>query len=195
MKKIAGRLTIITLVTMFVGCGVFFAAKEGRWNALDPDNELSTFNPSIDGYVESGVGWIGDKPTLYALPSSKLILIRFDTGDFPDSVAASYLKLKVNTQPPNDADLAIHRIIQSWDATISYSLADDPVAFYNGSSVATAKIPASIPVGEEVLIPLTGIYSGDKEKLGNGLIVSSSVTLQFDSSESGMGPLLLIEPD
>ena len=194
MEKLSRILAVTALVTLLASCGVFLAPKKGRWNIQDPGNELLTFKPSLYGYVE-GTTWHDGLMELYAWPGSKIILMRFNTQDFPDSVAASYIKLQVNMSPANDADLFIHRIVRAWDAaTIEYAIADDPVGFFDGSAEVMVRIPATIPVGEDVQITLSEIYSGGKDKLTNGLIIHSTEQLMFYSTESGTGPILFIEP-
>ncbi len=195
MKRLFRFLSITTLVAMLASCGVFFAPIEGRWNIKDPSNELLTFKPSADGYVE-GTVWHDGVIDLYAWPDSKIILMRFDTAEFPESVAASYLKLQVYMAPQNDADLSIHRIISDWDtATIMYSIANDPGRFYDDSAEAQFTISKSVKIGDDIQIPLTEVYNGGKDKLTNGLVILSSKELKFYSTESGKGPVLSIEPE
>jgi len=194
VEKLSRLFVIAALVALLASCGVFFAPKKGRWNIQDPGNDLLTFKPSADGYVE-GTTWHDGVPELYAWPGSKIILMRFNTKEFPDSVAASYIRLKVNMNPSNDADLFIHRIASTWDiSTIQYTVADDPVKFFDDSAEIMVTIPSGIPVGEDVQIPLSEIYSGGKEKLSNGLIIHTTETLKFYSAESGTGPILFVEP-
>ncbi len=56
MGKAIRCIGIIVLLAAVVGCDVFFVSREGRYNPLDPDNELVEVNglalpAARDGYV------------------------------------------------------------------------------------------------------------------------------------------------
>jgi hypothetical protein len=197
VERLSRLPVIVTVVVVLGSCGVFFAPIEGRWNIKDPGNELSTFNPTIDGYAHSTTPLWEGSVDLLAWPTSKIILLRFDTADFPDVVAASYLRLTVKVPPsPDAAELSIYRIRSDWDtSSMSYAVADDPVKFYDGSAVARYTIPTSVKAREDIQIPVTGVYSGSKDNLSNGILIYSSVDMTFDSTETGTAPLLSIEPE
>lgn len=191
MKRLFRFLSITTLVAMLASCGVFFAPMEGRWNIKDPSNELLTYKPIINGYLEGTVWHDGRDEELYAYPDSKAILLRFSTGDFPDSVAASYLTLAVSMQPGSDADLYVHRILQPWDG-LSFTQPPDAMPGFFDDAFSVAKLSKSTA---EILIPITSIYSGSKDNLTNGLIIYSEVPVKFYSAELGTAPLLSIEAE
>ena len=197
MERLFRFLLIVVILVALASCGIFFAPIEGRWNINDSKNELMTFRPIIDGYAYSSVPpWEG-AAELLAYPEMKIILLRFDTAGFPDVVAASYLQLTVAPQPPTEGTvLSIYRIISAWDtATMSYAIANDPAKFYDGSTVATFTVPTSLYTGDHIQIPVTEVYSGDKDELSNGIIIYSSENVTFDSTETGTAPLLLVEPE
>ena len=173
-------------------CDVFFATKVGRWNIFDPDNELENFYPTVDGYVQNtDPGW-EEKLNLCADPGLSVILIRFNEGNMPEAIAASYLWLNKTSTNGTCGQLEIYRIIQPWDGSITYSVANTPGDFYDEKAVVNLALPGS---PEEMLIPLTDIFSGSKEKLANGIIIISfDETAEFDSSEMPNPPVLLLEP-
>jgi hypothetical protein len=156
-----------------------------------------TFRPIIDGYAHNGTPVWEDSKELIAWPDSKIIILRFDTAGFPDVVAASYLQLTVATQPPTEGTvLSIYRIISAWDtATMTYAIANDPAKFYDRSAVATFTFPTSLYTRDHIQIPVSEVFSGDKDELANGIIIYSSVTVTFDSTETGTAPLLLVQPE
>jgi hypothetical protein len=177
---------------MLVSCDVFFATRDGRWNVLDPKNELETFKPSLDGYVENGAGW-NEGPKLIAWPSSKIVLMRFDIANFPDTVSASYLRLFKLTSTSAGSQLRFHRIKESWDTLVSYTEAGVDGTFYDSTALT---VEMSQDPLEEMTVSLTEIFSGDKDTLRHGIIIfSESEMVEFDSSESPSGPLLMLEPD
>ena len=197
MNRILKSIIIVIVLSALASCGIFFTPMEDRWNPADPKNELETFNPVVDGYAHaSAPPWEGSKE-LIAWPNSKIIVLRFDTGDFPNVVAASYMQLTVNAPISADAELLIFRIISDWDtATISYDVVDlNPGTFFDDSQVTQFTVPGSVSDGEQIQIPLAEVFSGDKEKLANGIIIYSSVNVTFGSTEIGTPPVLLVEPE
>ena len=191
MERLFRFLLVAVFAVVFVSCGVFFSSMDGRWNIKDPDNELLTYKPIIDGYLEGTVWHDGRDEDLYAYPDSKAILLRFSTGDFPDSVAASYLTLTVSMQPSGDADLYVHRILQPWDG-LSFTQPPDAMPGFFDDAFSVARLSKS---AVEILVPITSIYSGSKDNLTNGLIIYSEVPVKFHSAELGTAPLLSIEPE
>jgi hypothetical protein len=196
MERLFSFLLIVVILVALTSCGIFFAPVEGRWNIDDPKNELMTFWPIIDGYAHNGTPVWENLKELIAWPDSKIILLRFDTAGFPDVVAASYLQLTLTTAASPDTELSIYRIVGDWDTdNISYDLVNRPGTFYDGSAVVRYTVPSSIYTGEYIQIPVTEVYSGAKDELSNGIIIYSSVTVTFDSTEIGTAPLLLVEPE
>jgi hypothetical protein len=197
MERLFRFLLIVVILVALASCGVFFSPIEGRWNLDDPKNELLTFRPIIDGYAHNTDPFWVESDYLLAYPGSKIILLRFDTAGFPDVVAASYLQLTVATQPPTEGTvLSIYRIINAWDtATMTYAIANDPAKFYDRSAVATFTVPTSLYTGDHIQIPVSEVFSGDKDELANGIIIYSSENVTFDSTETGTAPLLLVQPE
>jgi hypothetical protein len=170
---------------------------EGRWNIADPKNELLTFNPIIDGYVHFNATPVWEDVTeLIAWPDSKIIVLCFDTADFPDVVAASYLQLTLRAAASTGTELSIHRIIGDWEpGDISYEYFDSyPGTHFDDSRVTRFTVPTSVGAGQ-IQIPVTEVFSGDREDLENGIIIYSSMAVTFGATEIGTAPLLLVEPD
>jgi hypothetical protein len=197
MGRIPKFILIAVLLPLLASCGVFFTPMEGRWNPADPENELLTFNPSLDGYVDGG-GWNdGSTYLLATYYSSKIILMKFDAGALPETVAASCLRLTVDGSASGDVNLYVYRIIQSWDSgTVDYTTASSPGIFYDDSKTVVAIVPYSYGTGDEVNIPLTGIFSGERDLLQNGVVIlSDPEERHFGSTGLGTAPLLLVEPE
>jgi hypothetical protein len=189
--RIVRIIAIVSILLPLISCDVFFAAKNGRWNISDPDNELQKLSPSVDGYF--GISW-SETGDLIAYESADIILIRFDTSDLPEDTAVAYLRLTKSYPNTVDAELEVFRIIQAWDgSSISASVADSPGVFYDDSTAATA---ACSKDATEVTIPLTGVFTGAREELKNGIIIYAHVEItepvQFFSSESASPPVLLV---
>ena len=188
--RILRGIAIVSILLALLSCNIFFMTKKGRWNPMDPDNELQEFKPSIDGYVESG---FVDSTSLLAQPSAKIILMRFNSGDFPDVLAASYLWMYKLSDNSGNPELEIFRIIEEWDSSITFSVANDPGRFFNDSIVTRVRVPAEIG---EVQIPLGDVFKGDRDNLQNGIIIfANDETVEFEASETPYSPLLLVEPE
>jgi hypothetical protein len=197
MERLFRFLLIVVILVALASCGVFFSPIEGRWNLDDPKNELLTFRPIIDGYAhDKGTPPWEESDELIAWPDSKIIILRFDTAGFPDVVAASYLQLTLTTAASPDTELSIHRIIGDWETgDITYDFVNRPRIFYDDSTVARFTVPTSIYAGQQIQIPVSEVFSGGKDELANGIIILSSMTVTFDSTEIGTAPLLLVEPE
>jgi hypothetical protein len=175
----------------FVCCGVLFAEKTGRWNPLDPDNELLSFTPSIDGYVDS-TSW-HDGGDLIANGSLAIVLIRFDSSDFPDVVAQSYLRLAKYSANTVDPELEIHRVIQPWDSSVTLAEVDNPGIFYDDTTEQRVVVPKD---STELLISLDDVFIGEKDRLAYGIVVYAPVELlQLGSVHGPDPPTLLTEPE
>ena len=197
MDRALKSILIVIVLSALASCGIFFTPMEGRWNPDDPKNELQTFNPTIDGYAHSTTPlWVGDS-SLLAYPGSKIIVLRFDTADFPRVVAALRLQMTIATAISGDAQLSIFRIISDWDtATISYDVVNGiDSTFYDDSRIATYTIPGSVSAGEEIEIPLGEVFSGNRDDLKKGIVIYSSINVTFKSTEDGSPPVLLVEPE
>ena len=197
MARILKFVLIIVVLSALVSCGIFFTPMDGRWNPDDPKNELLKFNPSLDGWVE-GATW-NDTTVLYAYPPPpsgiKAALLRFDTADFPNVVAASYLQLTATSELSTGQVLYIYRIIRDWDpGRITY---DDVISgdFYDESMVTTFTVRDYV---FDIQIPLGDVFKGNKDDLVNGIVIFSPDSLVFHSNEpvtTGIPPVLLVEPE
>ena len=198
VKRAIRNLTIVAVVLLLASCGVFFVPKQGRWNVEDPDNELETFTPSVDGYTYISDGWHDGAELLRVHSDTKLILIRFNAASFPDTIATSYLKLTVASGPgAGGTDLEIYRVIGDWDPPIDFTTAANQTTemFFDDAAKAVVTIPSEVGGGDEILIPLDNVFSGGKDQLKYGIIIFSFPDLmEFESMELGAGPVLLVEP-
>jgi hypothetical protein len=198
MDRISKLIVVVGVLSALASCGIFFTPMEGRWNTADPKNELLTFNPSLDGYVEEGATW-NDNTVLYAYPPPpsgiKAALLRFDTADFPRVVAASYLQLTATSKLSAGQVLYFYRIIRDWDpGRITY---DDVISgdFYDESLVTIFSVPGDV---SDIQIPLGDVFIGNRDDLADGIVMFSPDSLVFHSSEpvtTGTPPLLLVEPE
>ena len=205
MNRILKSIIIVIVLSALASCGIFFTPMEDRWNPADPKNELETFNPTVDGYAHnSSTTWEGALEQLLAWEKSKIILLRFDTDDFPIVVAASYLRLWLVAAPSADTQLSIYRIKSDWepdpDDLEFYNTVNNRGVFYDDSLVINITIRKSAPAGEYIEIPLSEVFSGERDDLANGIIIFSNVpaALTFHSTESGVSgtaPVLLVEPE
>ena len=152
--RILRGIAIVSILLALLSCNIFFAAKKGRWNVLDPDNELQELTPSVDGYL--GVSWT-DTGDLIAYENANIILMRFDTSDLPEVTDSAYLRLMKSYSSTVDSELEVFRIIQAWDGSITTTAADSPGVFYDDSAVAMAACPK---YAMEVTVPLTGVFTG-----------------------------------
>ena len=196
MARICKSILIVMALAALASCGIFFAPMDGRWNPDDPKSELQMFNPIVSGYVHNVAPTWVDTGSLLAYPGSKIILLRFDTDDFPNVVANSYLRLTVQDPPSSDAELSIYRMTSDSDPkTLIYTELDrEPALLYDDSKVS--KFTISYGLGEQVQIPLTEVYSGKKEDLANGILIFSSENIGFYPTGDQINePVLLVEPE
>jgi hypothetical protein len=194
MDRILKLLPIVIILSALASCGIFFTPMDDRWNPADPKNELLTFNPSLDGYVEGGATW-NDSGDLYVYPGSKITLIRFDTADFPRVVAASYLQLSATLELSPGPVLEIYRITNDWDPSRILYYDVTPGDFYDDSVVAAFPVTGYV---SEIEIPLGEVFRGNRDDLANGIVIFSSQNVTFHSSETGLSgtsPVLLVEPE
>jgi hypothetical protein len=198
MARVPKLVLIVIILSALVSCGIFFTPMDGRWNTADPKSELLTFDPIVSGYVQNvAPAWV-DTGTLLAYPGSKIILLRFDTGDFPNVVANSYLRLTVQDSPSCDAELSIYRMTSDVDPkTLVYDeLTRDPVTLYDASEVTKFLIYCGTGYDEQFQIPLTEVFTGKKEDLANGILIFSSENIGFyPAGDSATAPVLLVEPE
>ena len=196
MDRIPKLILIVLVLSTMVSCGIFFTPMEDRWNPDDPKSELQMFDPIVSGYVHNGVPpWVATG-TLLAYPGSNIILLRFDTRDFPNVVANSYLRLTVQDPPSYNAELPIYRMTSDTDTkTLIYTELDrEPALLYDDSKVT--KFTISYSVGEQVQIPMTEVYTGKKEDLANGILIFSSENIGFYPTGDQINePVLLVEPE
>jgi hypothetical protein len=194
MDRILKLLPIVIILSALTSCGIFFTPMDDRWNPADPKNELLTFNPSLDGYIEGGATW-NDSSDLYVYPGSKITLIRFDTADFPRVVAASYLQLSATSELSPGPVLEIFRITNDWDPSRILYYDVTPGDFYDDSVVAAFPITGYV---SDIEIPLGEVFRGNRDDLANGIVIFSSQNVTFHSSETGLSgtsPFLLVEPE
>jgi hypothetical protein len=200
MDRIPKLFLIVIVLSALASCGIFFTPMDGRWSTADPKNELLTFEPLVAGYVDGQLtGFQSDSLDSYYKPGidptcCQIILLRFDTGDFPRVVAASHLRLTGDPEKiPDLPVLEIYRINKDWDPTrITFG---DVVSgdFYDDSVVTSFSIPGDVV---DIQIPLGDVFSGEKEKLANGVVICSSESMSFyPKDDFNQGPVLLVEPE
>ena len=110
MERTLKILMLIVLAGILLSCDVFFTAKGGRYNTLDPKSEFVEITAQIDGTVNQS-GWLEKDPTLSADASYlSAVFLRFDVDQIPDDFDRIYLRLyKYFTNP--GATIRIHPVL------------------------------------------------------------------------------------
>ncbi len=132
--SLSKSIVIITLSLAILSCDVFLFPHEGRWNPLDPDNELVEVNgltlpAARDGYVsDMDERYFGD-PILISDRNGAPqydILIQFDTTDLPEFLNSA--KLELYATKASDLDSAdVYLIEESWDEnTVTWGQISSP---------------------------------------------------------------------
>lgn len=182
MTRILKILIILVLVGVLLSCDVFFAAKDGRYNYLDPKNELVEVFPVIDGYVDM-YGWYDSSPELVADNSPSAILMRFDIKEIPDDFDHIFLRLYHSYAAGESASIRVHPVLSS--APISIGLYSDveQYGFYDPDNFTIYTVGQA--EGFEY-IPLDAIVSGSASAIRYGIVIfadSSSYRATFASME------------
>ncbi len=183
-------LLAAVLVLGLLSCDIFLTAKEGRWNPLDPNNELEVIVPETDGYALSSLD--DAAPVLIAAPGAKAIVMSFDTADFPEELGNVYLKLYHVSAPGSGIWIRIHPIAQVWPSPLPFSAVETPGVFYYPEAVVLHLV--SIEPGWEI-IDLSEIVDGDEGNIKHGIVIfSESIHIEFESTEAeDFHPHLLVE--
>ena len=170
MARILKILIILALVGVLLSCDVFFASKDGRYNFLDPKNELDEVFPVIDGYVDM-YGWNELDSMLVAdnnIPSA--IVMRFDIKEIPDDFDHIFLRLYHSYAAGESASIKVHPVLSS--APISIGLYSDveQYGFYDPDNFTIYTVGQA--EGFEY-IPLDAIVSGSASAIRYGIIIFS----------------------
>jgi hypothetical protein len=127
MQKIFRSIVLLIFMTVLVSCDVFLFPQEGRWNLLDPDNELEWVDvvlpAAVDGYIDANEIKYFDKTLLitdFSKQPEKAILIRFDFSKLPVQVESATLEMYATSQSLGTS-VEIYVIGQVWTpATIRW---------------------------------------------------------------------------
>jgi len=200
MQRIFRFMVLLLFMTLLVSCDVFLFPHEGRWNPLDPDNELVEVNglslPVVrDGYVDEEDGRDFAGPILVAdrnVAPWHDTLIQFDTTDLPEFLDSAVLELyATNGSGTGLAD--VYLIAESWDAVAvtwtqitSTDFVDTSFTAMPVLDVVNLDIYVSCDVTEYVVrMQETGKNFGFQ-------LVSYSGHLVFNSSRVANPPRLLV---
>ena len=200
MQKIFRFIVLLLFMTLLVSCDVFLFQREGRWNPLDPDNELVEVNglalpTARDGYVgDDDKRYFGD-PILISDRNGAPqydILIQFDTTDLPEFLDLAVLELYATKT--SDTDLAdVYLIAEPWDEnTVPWGQISSP-SFWD---TTVPVVPVLVNTGTDqyfscdvteyvIRIQETGRNFGFQ-------LVSMSGHLEFNSSRAANPPRLLV---
>jgi len=200
MQKIFRFIVLLIFMILLVSCDVFLSPREGRWNLLDPDNELEWVDVvlpvEVDGYVDANdIGYF-DSPFLVSdwmnFPETTT-LIRFDYSNLPEYVDSAILQL-YTTPASALGNLEVYVIGQSWTPdTIRWAPIYD-------KSIVDEDCPFSPVMGP---VDFIGEYNGfdvselvrymqeHKDTYGF-LLESNSGHVEFDSSRGANGPRLQV---
>ena len=200
MQKIFRFIILVLFATLLVSCDLFLFPHDGRWNPLDPDNELVEVNglalpTARDGYVgDDDKRYFGD-PILISDRNGAPqydILIQFDTTDLPEFLDLAVLELYATKT--SDTDLAdVYLIAEPWEENTvtweqisSQSFWDMTVPVVPYMDVMNLDMYVSCDVTEYVIrIQETGKNFGFK-------LISYSGHLVFNSSREANPPRLLV---
>ena len=200
MQKIFRFIVLLLFMTLLVSWDVFLFPREGRWNPLDPDNELVEVNglalpAARDGYVGDDDKHYFGEPILISdriVAPQHDILIQFDTTDLPEFLDSAVLELyATKTSDTGFAD--VHLIAEPWDEnTVTWGQISSP-SFWDMTvpvvpymDVMNLDMYASCDVTEYVIrIQETGRNFGFQ-------LVSMSGHLEFNSSRAANPPRLLV---
>jgi len=184
-------LLAAVLVLGLLSCDIFLTAKEGRWNPLDPNNELEVIVPETDGYADAADLDDGDTKLFTDTGCSKAIVMSFDKNDFPEELGNVYLKLYHVSAPGPDIWIRIHPIAQVWPSPLPFSAVETPGVFYNPEAEVLHVL--SIEPGWEI-IDLSEIVDEDEGNIQYGVVIfSDSVPVDFESTRGAEHPHLLVE--
>ena len=193
-------IVIITLSLAILSCDVFLFPHDGRWNPLDPDNELVEVNglalpAARNGYVsDMDERYFGD-PILIADRNTaphRDTLIQFDTTDLPEFLYSTKLELYA-TKASGLYSADVYLIAEPWDEnTVPWGQISSP-SFWD---TTVPVVPVLVITGTDqyfscdvteyvIRIQETGRNFGFQ-------LVSMSGHLEFNSSRAANPPRLLV---
>ena len=199
MQRIIRFLFLMFFVSVLVSCDIFLFPKDGRWNPLDPDNDLERVDVvvpvTVDGYVDENDMRYFDDPLLisdsYNQPK-KAILIRFDFSKLPVQVESATLELYA-VSALTGTNLVIYVIGQSWTpATIRW------LPIYDRSIVVPDSMVSPIDFQVTISNDYNSVDVSDLVKYMQankdtyGLLITESDRIEFDSSRGASGPRLKV---
>lgn len=171
MARILKILIILALVGVLLSCDVFFASKGGRYNYLDPKNELVEVFPVIDGYVDM-YGWNELDSIMVAdnnIPSA--IVMRFNINEIPDDFDHIYLRLYHSNTTTESVSIKVHPVLSSDPIPIGLYYSDvEQFGFYDQETFGRYTVS---PTEGFQYIPLDAIVSGSASAIRNGIIIFS----------------------
>jgi len=196
VERILRILLILALAGVLVSCDVFFALKGGRYNYLDPKNELVEVFPTIDGYVDM-YGWYEFDSILVADNySPSAIVLRFNINEIPDDLDRVYLRL-YHYSAAESVSIRIHPIV-SPDPILTglYYSEVEQSSFHDIETFARYTVS---PTEGFEYIPLDSLVSGSVSTISNGVIIfsesgtDSAIFASMDEpDEAAWRPRLLI---
>ena len=120
MQRIFRFIVLFLFMTLLVSCDLFLFPREGRWNLIDPDNELEWVDVvlpvEVDGYVDATDIRYFDSPLLitdWNVAPEKATMIRFDYSKLPAYVESATLEMYA-TSASVGTSVEIHVIGQMW---------------------------------------------------------------------------------
>jgi len=198
--RITRSVVILILAVTLLSCDVFFISKNGRWNLLDPDNELvdvkdRVIGAVLDGYVEDDDTRYFYDPVLVSnwdpSPPRYAPLIIFDFSKLPTFV--EYAELQIyNTSSSATGWIDVYVLGQPWDPdTIVYAPIESGTIVDFAVPFVVLDLPA---VGSYFSCDITEMvqYMQDKGSNYGFILAWSSVQVQFDSSEGDHPPRLVV---
>jgi hypothetical protein len=187
-------------MALLVSCDAFLFSREGRWNILDPDNELVEVNGlalpvARDGFVSAFEERYFDDPFLiseWMSPPALNILIQFDTSDLPEYVTSAVLELYVSPSSQTSG-MDVYLIIEPWDEN-TVTWAQILSSSFSDTTVPVIPYLDVMNLGKYVGCDVTE-YVQRIKKTGRNfgfLLTSWSNRLEFHSSRETNPPRLLV---
>jgi hypothetical protein len=186
-RRFGVLLFIAALLGVLCGCDVFMASKLGRWNPLDPDNELQrvsrSLSPTVDGYVqdfapERNFG----ASTLITGDYGGVRVILLVFADLPLSVESAILKLECLN---GNAWVDVYPIGQGWSPDTVNSAQTLSTGFVDYAVMQGGDVPGPGVVTFDV----TAVVQHLRDNGNYGMILKHYGNL----IEFVRGPMLIVE--
>jgi len=184
VSRFGRSLAIVGAIIGLLSCDIFFAAKSGRYNPLDPENEFVEVFPVVVGEANDS-GWMdtGDFVATSSMSPQAAIVMRFNVGEIPDAFEQLYLRLYKSAAGPSGVAIRVHAILQSRLPVDYADTQSGPPENYYYDWDTYEMHEVSEEAGYQ-LIPLDKIVDESKENIRYGIIIfSESDYVEFQARD------------